>query len=60
MPRQARRRRMTRLLAASTGAPDRPPASVACSMPATASRLRVVLVAITPKALLAWPWLSVP
>ena len=45
---RARSWRITRLLMASTGAPDRPPASSAWGSPATASRLSVVLVAITP------------
>ena len=43
---------MTRLLASSTGAPDRPPASSACFRPLTASREMVVLVAMTP----SMPW----
>ena len=47
-PSAARSWAITRLLDCSTGAPDKPPVSSACAMPWTASRDRVVLVAITP------------
>ncbi|KAG0741191.1 hypothetical protein G6F24_016786 [Rhizopus arrhizus] len=46
--RRARRRRSTSVDCSSTGAPDRPPASLANGSPATLLWSTVVLVAITP------------
>ncbi len=44
--------RTTAVARARSGAPDRPPASLACGSPATASRAIVVLVAITASTFL--------
>ncbi len=60
LPSAERSARITRLLASSTGAPDRPPASSAWRRPFTASRESVVLVAITPSSPLARPSVRQP